>query len=213
MPNFGGPENLYLILVFIVPGVVALSVRSKFITGRSPSTTENLLTFLVLSLVYYSLIIFLLQDALSVREPWITRAAIWILLILVGPAVFGFVLGVAAQKEWAAYFVNKIDAWFANRLDLTLVHVIPAAWDWRFSKVPRGGMFIMVTLTNDEKVAGYFGRNSFASSDAGERDLYIEEEYSVTDDGRWEPRPEKVGILIPVKEIMYIEFWQPQTTE
>jgi hypothetical protein len=124
------------------------------------------------------------------------------LLILVGPAIFGFVLGLAAQKEWTS--------WLADKLDLSIVHVIPAAWDWRFSKVPRGGMFVMVTLTSGERVAGFFGSNSFASSDAGERDLYIEEEYTVIDQGTWEARTEKVGILISAKEIKYVEFWNPQ---
>jgi hypothetical protein len=202
MPDFKGTENFYLLLIFIVPGVVSLFVRSIFITGRSPSLKENILTFLVLSLVYYSFTIPFIENALSVREPWLARAGIWILLILVGPALFGFVLGVAAQKEWAT--------WLANKLDLSIVHVIPAAWDWRFSKVPRGGIFIMVTLINDERVAGFFGNSSFASSDTGERDLYIEEEYTVTAIGKWEARAEKVGILIPVKE-KYVEFWQPPT--
>jgi hypothetical protein len=205
MFDFKGAENFNLILLFVVPGLVALFVRSKFITGRTPSPSENVLSFVVLSLVYYSFTILLVEKAFSVQEPWIARAAIWILLILIGPALFGFVLGVAAQKEWAD--------WLAARVGLSVVHVIPAAWDWRFSKVPGGGMFIMVTLTSDERVAGLFASNSFASSDKGERDLYIEEEYSVTEDGRWESRPERVGILIPVKEIKYIEFWQPQTAE
>jgi hypothetical protein len=92
---------------------------------------------------------------------------------------------------------------------LTIVHVIPAAWDWRFSTLPRGGLFIMVTLQNDQTVAGFFGRSSFASSDGGERDLYIEEEYEVSDSGEWEPRPAKVGIFIPASQIKYIEFWEP----
>jgi hypothetical protein len=202
MPDFHGTENLRLILVFIVPGLIALFVRSRFITGRSPSPTENLLIFLVLSLIYYSFITPFIESILSVREPWLARAGVWILVILAGPALFGLVLGIAAQREWGS--------WFANKFDLSIVHVIPAAWDWRFSKVPRGGMFIMVTLTNGDKVAGFFGSNSFASSDTGERDVYIEEEFTVTKEGEWKPRPETVGILIPVKEIKYVEFWLPK---
>ena len=202
MPDFRETENFYVILVFLVPGVVALFVRSRLTTGRAPSFKENLLSFLVLSLVYYSLTVLFIEQALSVREPWIARAGIWILLILIGPALFGFLLGVAAQKDWGN--------WFANKFGLSFVHVIPAAWDWRFSKAPRGGMFVMVTLKNGKTVAGFFGTNSFASSDTAERDLYIEEEYSVTEEGGWEVRPEKVGILLPMKEIKYIEFWQPK---
>ena len=67
----------------------------------------------------------------------------------------------------------------------------------------------MATLTTGQSVAGFFGANSFASSDGDERDIYIEEEYSVDDEGKWVPRPAKIGILIPMKEIRNIEFWEP----
>lgn len=222
MLDFKGIDNFYLVLVFIVPGVIALSVRSKLITGRTPSSTENILTFLVLSLVYYSFTIFFIQAALNVQQPWFARAAIWICLVLIGPAIFGFVLGVAAQKEWFSCSVEYIirvaakhewTRWIANKLDLSIVHVIPASWDWRFSKMSRGGAFIMVTFVSGEEVRGFFGSESFASSDTGERDLYIEEEYTISPEGKWEPRAEKVGILIPVKEIKHIEFWQPNKGE
>lgn len=200
MPDFKGVENFHLILTFIVPGVIALFVRSKFITGRTPSLSENILAFLVLSLVYYSLTVPFLEWALSVRDPWLARAAVWISLVLAGPAIFGFVLGIAAQKEWAA--------WIADKWNINIVHVIPTAWDWRFSKTARGGMFIMVTLKSGEQVAGLFGSNSFASSDSEERDLYIEEEYNVDGNGQWQARQERVGVLISQEEIKFIEFWQ-----
>ena len=203
MPDFKGVENLQLMLLFVVPGLIALFVRSRFIAGRSPSTKENLLIFVVLSLFYYSLTVFLIEPAISIREPWLLRATVWILLILVGPALFGFVLGVAAQREW----FTRI----ANRLGFSVVHIIPAAWDWRFSSIPHEGMFVMVTLTSGERVAGLFRGDSFASSDVGERDLYIEEEYTVTEQGVWEARREKVGILISGREIRYIEFWNPSS--
>jgi hypothetical protein len=194
------PENLYILLFFIVPGLVIVYVRSQFISGRTPTHTENVLGYLVLSLLYYSIILPFIEQALSVREPWVTRAAVWIVLTLVGPALFGLLLGVWAQKECGV--------WIADKIGLSTIHVIPAAWDWRFSKMPCGGMFVMVTLTSGERVAGLFGAKSFASSDTAERDLYLEEEYDVDGD-KWEARPAKVGILIPVKEVRYIEFWEP----
>lgn len=202
MVNFWGIDNFYLILTFIVPGLIIFYVRSKFITGRTRSHTENILSYLVLSLVYYALIIPIIEVALSIRHPWGIRALIWICLTLIGPALLGFLLGAEAQKEWLTQITNK--------LHLSVIHVIPAAWDWKFSKIPVGGMFIMVTLTSDERVAGFFGNASFASSDSGERDLYLEEEYVITDEGAWQARPDKVGIFIPVREIKYVEFWEPQ---
>src|SRR4051794_5979655 len=103
------PENLYLLLFFIVPGIIALFVQSRFITGRTPSTKENLLAFVVLSLIYYSFTIPFIESAAAVREPWILRAVIWILLVLVGPAAFGLVLGVLAQKEWIHRLADYFD--------------------------------------------------------------------------------------------------------
>lgn len=204
MPDFKGLDNFYLILIFIVPGLVIFYVRSKFITGRTRSHTENLLSYLVLSLVYYVLTIPFIEKALSVHDPWALRAFIWFSLTLVGPALLGVLLGAEAQYEWLTSVADK--------LHLSVVHVIPAAWDWKFSKIPGEGIFIMVTLTSDERVAGFFGTSSFASSDSSERDLYIEEEYSIADDGHWQPRPDKVGVLIPYREVKYIEFWESRSS-
>jgi len=193
-------ETLYLALGFVVPGLVIFYVRSMFITGRRPTHSENVLTYLVLSAVYYALTIHFIEKILAVEEPWTARAAIWVVLTIVGPALLGLLLGMSTQRQYA----KRI----ADRLNLTLVHVIPAAWDWRFSSLPRGGLFVMVTLKGDQTVAGFFGRNSFASSDTGERDIYIEEEYDVAETGEWMPRSAQVGIFIPASEIRYIEFWE-----
>jgi hypothetical protein len=200
MPNLN-VEDLRLILIFIVPGLIILYVRSRFITGRPQSHAENLLSYLVLSTVYYAITTPFLQASLSIRHPWILWALIWILLTIVGPAILGLLLGAEAQKEW----LTKI----AARLHLSVVHVIPTAWDWRFSKIS-SGTFLLVTLTSDERVAGYFGSVSFASSDTAERDLYIEEEYDIDSEGSWTSRSEKVGVFIPFKEIKYVEFWEPE---
>jgi hypothetical protein len=78
------PESSYVVLFFVVPGLVIVYVRSRFISGRTPSRAENVLGYLVLSLLYYSIILPFIELALSVREPWIARAAAWLVLTLVG---------------------------------------------------------------------------------------------------------------------------------
>jgi hypothetical protein len=118
MPDLKAPENLYLLFFFIVPGLVIVYVRSRFISGRTPSHTENVLGYLVLSLLYYSMTLPFIEQAFTIREPWIARAAIWIALTLVGPAMFGLLLGAWAQKEWGLRI--------ASALRLSTIHVIPA---------------------------------------------------------------------------------------
>jgi hypothetical protein len=190
MADIKNIEYVQLALVFFVPGLIIVYTRSRFITSRLPSQKDNVLGYLALSSIYYALTIPVAVQSFSIREPW--RAIAWLVLALVGPWIFGLILGVAAQKQWGT--------WIANKFNLNVVHVIPAAWDWRFSTIPRGGLFVMVTLSNDEKVAGFFGQNSFASSDGSERDVYIEEEYTLRENV-WEARPDKVGILIPLSVI------------
>jgi Family of unknown function (DUF6338) len=199
MLGSNGIEDFQLGLFFLVPGIVILSVRAKFIVGRIPSLKEDALAFVVVSLIYYSITIPFIEPSWFINGSGGARLWSWILLILGGPALFGLILGISSQMEWAE--------WLADKFGLSIVHVIPTAWDWHFSKLPRGGLFIMVTLTNGSTVAGHFGSNSFASSDTKERDLYLEEEYQISKSGNWERRPERVGILIPAREIRHIEFW------
>jgi hypothetical protein len=199
MPDLKGVSNLYLIFGFIVPGLVIVYVRSRFITGRAPSNTENIVSYFALSTLYYALTLPISEWALTIQGPPTARVVIWIGNIFLGPALLGLILGAAGQRGWGN--------WLADKLRLSTVHVIPTAWDWRFSTIPRNGLFLMVTFSSGEQVVGFFGGRSFASSDSGERDLYIEEEYILNEDGSWQARPERVGILIPVKEIKYVEFW------
>ena len=55
VPDFKGIENFHLVLFFIVPGLITVFVRSRFIAGRRPSHTEQLLSYLVVSLMYYTI--------------------------------------------------------------------------------------------------------------------------------------------------------------
>jgi uncharacterized protein DUF6338 len=192
-------DDLALALWFIVPGVIIAFVRTQLLTGRLRTHADNILSYLVLSLVYYGLTLPLIEPVLAMQGPLVWRGLAWIALTIVGPAALGLLLGVAAQKEWGK--------WFADRLQLRLIHYSPTAWDWRFSRIPAGGIFIMVTLSDGKKVAGLL---RFASSDPAERDLYIEEEVDIAEDGKWTRRPERVGILILAKEIKYVELWEPK---
>ncbi len=144
MPELKGIENLYLIFGFIVPGLVIVYVRSRFITGRAPSNTENMVSYFALSTLYYALTLPISELALTIQEPPIARVGIWISNIFLEPALFGLMLGAAGQRGWGN--------WIADKLNLSTVHVIPTGWDWRFSTIPRNGVFLMVTFSSGEQV-------------------------------------------------------------
>ena len=68
------------------------------------------------------------------------------------------------------------------------------------------GQWVLVTLKDGTRFAGYCGTESCMSSDPTERDIYIESVYDLTDDNVWTPRGEN-GVLITAGEVQTIEFW------
>ncbi|HEV8640144.1 MAG TPA: DUF6338 family protein [Methylomirabilota bacterium] len=87
-------------------------------------------------------------------------------------------------------------------------HPVPTAWDYVFSHST--GSWVLVTLADGSTVAGIFSARSFASSDAAERDLFLEQLYRVEDDGPWQPVPMNRGVWIRGEAIRAIEFLQFQ---
>lgn len=198
MLDMKGVTNVQLVIAFIVPGLIITYVRARFITGRMEKFSEATLSYLSLTIVYYGLAMPFVNWTVD-RPPGFVTTMCWWTLIAVGPAIFGVLIGVGAQRGWIRCL--------AHRLGMRPVHSTPNAWDWKFS-VCQNSRFVMVTLANDDTVAGIFGPGSFASSDPAERDIYLEELWNVPDDGTaWTPRPDKQGILIPAKEIRHIQFW------
>ena len=128
MPDFKGIENLRLILFFIVPGLITVFVRSRFIVGRSPTQSEQLLSYLVLSVIYYAIVlpyvIYVFAGAGGIYE----QSFHWAILTLIGPTLFGFMLGAVAQKRW----MHRLVAWFG----LTMVDIIPPHGTIAFLECP-----------------------------------------------------------------------------
>jgi Family of unknown function (DUF6338) len=198
MPDMKDLANVQLVIAFVVPGLIISYVRARFISGRMDKLTDAVLGYLSLTVVYYGLALPFIDYILDQPSGWIKNFYWWI-LIAVGPAVFGMLLGVGAQRGWIR--------WIAHKLGMRPVHSTPNSWDWRFGSCT-GQQFIMVTMTDGATAAGVFGSRSFASSDPTERDIYIEELWDVPDDGgAWTPQASRKGVLIPAKEIRFVNFW------
>jgi hypothetical protein len=55
MPDLKNLENIYLVVAFIVPGLIITYTRAQFITGRTRSPSDSVLVYLALSVIYYGL--------------------------------------------------------------------------------------------------------------------------------------------------------------
>ena len=194
-------DSIENILIFLVPGIIIIFVRSKFVTGRNKPHTEQVITYLVLSIIYYAFVLPFVDIVLSMPDTWYKKLPAWFALIFVGPAVFGVLLGLDVQKNLFRRFLQ--------RFGLNTVHVIPTAWDWKFSTMP--DQWVLVTLKDGTRFCGLCSERSFMSSDPAERDIYIEMIYDIDDCNKWTPRGEN-GVLITAGEVQTIEFW-PYTPE
>ena len=122
-------------------------------------------------------------------------ALYWLLLLLVtiiGAIVIAVAVAIIKQK-------NVIGVLF-DKANVDTIHSIPTAWDYIFVKREAG--YVVVTLIDGSKVNGWYSSKSFTSSEADERDFFVEEQYS--DD--WSQIKDNGGIYIAKNQIRSIEF-------
>ena len=185
-------EDISFILAFLVPGFIALSVRSQFMTGNIPSHNgERFLSYVTVSVIYGTLVSRLVDPTLLTNSGWVYFG-----VVFGGPAVVGLLLGINIQRNLVRGLLS--------RFRLFTVHALPTAWDWKFNR--RAEQWVLVTLTDGTRFVGFYGSESFTASTPDERDMYIQWVYDIGDDGSWSVDVEQ-GVLIAAGEIRTIEFW------
>ena len=194
-------SDIATILPFLIPGFVALWVRSQFVRGVNPTLDRNsFVTYMAISSIYDTLVVRFIDPK------WITNSSIIFLVIFVlGPAIVGLLLGVNVQRNYIRGVLGRIG--------LYTIHALPTAWDWRFNRAV-SVQWVLVTLKNGVQFSGLFGLESIAASSPNERDLYIQWLYDIDEEGNWFPVDEKgKGVLILANEISTVEFWPAETNE
>ena len=191
-------DAVFSTLTFIVPGFIADSVLGLMIPRRSSGTESSVVRFLTFSCFNYALwswlIYLIVKTELSITRPSVA-SALWAFIILLSPIL----LGVLVAKARQGGFVTKM----LSRVGLPVIQPNPTAWDQFF--ITAEPQFVLVTLKDGSTVAGRFGPRSAASSDAIERDLYIESVYRVGEP--WTEIEGNGGVWIRGDEIRYLEFW------
>lgn len=88
---------------------------------------------------------------------------------------------------------------------IDVAHHVPTAWDWTF-KAKRAPGYVSVTLKDGTRYHGTWTDKSFASSSDKERDLYLDQEWSVDEHGAWTELDPRRSVLICSKEVSAIEI-------
>jgi hypothetical protein len=202
------PQSLDVIfytLAFLVPGFVLYATYSLGVPRRDERFELSFLRFLTLSGVNYAawswLVYLMVQPTFLQTVPYRRGilAGLWFVVIFVGPAGLGLLLGRGSHR-------TRIRS-LLHRLGFRTLHEQPTAWDYFFHSIDRA-VFALVTFKDGSTVAGLITSGTFASSQSKERDLYLERVYKVRAQGEpWEETPNSAGVLIRGDEIKHIEFW------
>lgn len=195
MDQMLSPDNIKTFLFFVVPGIIALYIRAQFMAGRIPPISEGIVAYATVSLVYHALAYPLAASLYSGGDISGWLAFWWFVLIIVGPASLGLILGLNVKRGWMKALLA--------RAGIATVHPVDCAWDWHFSTCKES--WVLVVLKDGTKWGGFLGKNSFMSSSNSERDMFIEKVYEIRDDSPWEARTSSVWIA--QGEIQSIEFW------
>lgn len=191
-------EVVFYTCVFLLPGFIIKSVIDTLVPPIKHNDSKYFFSCLLYSIVNCAIWswMYLLLNRISYNRPIIY----WISLLVVtvvDATLVAFIIGVAKQKG--------IIEWVFKKIGINKIHPAPTAWDYYFSKQEESR--IVVTLKSGKTIYGKFSEHSFSSSDAEERDLYIEKTYILKDDMTWEEDEKSKGILIAKEEIETVEFF------
>lgn len=184
-------DNFLKFTEFFAPGFVFLKIRSFFVLDTKGWGQDRWSSYAAFSFIYYTLFCETLSSATAQYYP----PVFLVLFILVIPSFLVFIF---------LYLRPAVHSLF-KKIKLPLLNPAPTAWDYKFAS--RKTEWIIVTLKNGEQIFGWFGKQSIASSEKNERDIYIEKVYTVDmGTGIWMPTPN--SLLIKQDQIEYLEFFE-----
>ncbi len=190
------PEQISLVLGYLVPGLIIIYVRAQFLTGRVAPHKDLLLTYFTLSIIYLALMDAGLVILSGTSVPLHEQTRYWLPILLFGAFIFGGLIGLNAATGTTRRWLRRIKVY--------LPHAFDSAWDWKFSRFPES--LVMLTLKDGSRVAGWCDAHSFMGSDPKDRDIYISQVYEVDAAGNWHLKTVGKSIYIAANEVRTIEF-------
>jgi hypothetical protein len=190
---------------FLMPGFIWSAVLSLLLPRRSRQAETRFLEFFTLSCInnalWFWLFVYFSITGFPARKPE-QFSAIVLLALFISPLLLGALSGHFAQRDYMARFLR--------RLGFRTVHYIPTAWDWLFSRQEE--LWARVMLTDGSVILGFFGSESFASSNAEERDIYLEQVYGHTPEGVKCIEGTR-GCVVKGDQIRAIEFYKVEVEQ
>jgi len=191
------PTQFLLFAVLIAPGFVARSVYRLLVPSLrqdATSLTVELATYGMINLALVAWMIpFVLHQGLIQERPAVFALGMTAMLVVI-PASLGVVIFVVRRSRWAT-------RWFQ--------HPMPTAWDFLFAQ--RRALWVLFHLKSGERIGGFFGRESYASSYPTEAEIYVENIWRVDENGRFAENVEgNAGMIIRYADCHMMEFYRAE---
>lgn len=203
-------ENIITMLYaigFIIPGFIVISIVNRIIPRQKKEYKYGILEFFIYSTINAFIWVIPFYKVMIINNAWFNHLILtWIFIfsiIFISPICIALIIILIKQKKLLEYLCSK--------LGIKLIEVEPSAWDYKFSSI--NSEWVIITLKNNQNVAGFMGNKSCASSSASERDIYISEVFTIDSKGEWKQVDRTDGIWINSEEISYIEFFKNERSE
>lgn len=190
-------DVVFYTAIFVLPGFIINGIISAFNPTQKLSEGVLLLKCLLYSIIHCAIWGWLYKVIFTIENKY--PKTYWFVLVvatIIAATIIAVTIGLVQQKQ----IIRNIISHF----NLQISHSVPNSWDYCFSR--NNSSWIIVTLTDDKMVYGWFSTKSFASSDSDERDIFIEKIYSVDENNNWIEIASSEGIYIPKEQIKTIEF-------
>lgn len=185
-------DKLTLFIMFIVPGFISIKIYDLLYPSSEKSKTKSIIDCVTFSCITYIIWVVLLDVQ---HWNWITTNHFYKFFAYI---VYLFITPIALTFSWKKIRELKC-------IDKRIHDPIGSPWDKFFSQKPC--CWIIVSLKNGEKIAGFYGEKSFTSGAPAPEQIYLEETVLLDAEGNLTRKVNNsLGVMILRDEISSLEF-------
>lgn len=197
MGDIWASDKLILFIFFVIPGFISLKIYELLIPSNKIESSKLLIDAIAYSSINYALLTIpiLKIEASTLKETApMCYYLFYFFVLLIAPILWALIWKWLRTRE----FFQK-----------NAPHPTLKPWDFVFAQ--RKPYWIKITLKDGTKILGKYSDNSFASNYPSDEQIYLEEVWTMNEEGGFNEVKERTeGVIIISKDISYIELFKFQ---
>ncbi|MBI1325967.1 hypothetical protein GC170_22630 [bacterium] len=190
-------DKIFLFTLLAVPGFISLKLYDINTSGYYRDSSKQLIdivTYSCLNLAFCAFPIYVIEYYLKECMPGFLYFIFYFSVIFVVPLFSAILLYWFRTTRFARKY---------------LPHPLHRSWDFVFFNSQC--FWVKIVLKSKEVLYGYYGENSFTSTDPAHYQIYLEQVWRKNRSGGFkEMKSETKGLIVSMSEISYMEFFGAQ---